>query len=208
MPLRIVCPFLCVVAVATAAAAQTTPVPASPSTAPSIAGVWVLNPALTQKPEEIGFNPGLPAASGDRGSGSSGGGRGRRGGSSGGSGGSPGIPQFARESIEDSTRVQQLTGEARTPPAHLTIVQKPDSIAIADDQGHSRTFHPDGRVEELAIGTVVLPTRSQWDSGEASSSSSKSRTGGRSATRSRRPRIRRGCWSTSGSSNAAATATK
>ncbi len=164
MPLRIVRLFLCLVAVATAAAAQSTPAPPSQSASPSIAGVWVLNPALTQKPNEIGFNPGLPpAAAGERGGGSSGGGRGRRGGSS--SGGASSVPQFSRESMEDSTRVQQLTGEARTPPAHLTIVQKPDSVSIADDQGHSRTFHPDGKIEELTLGTVALPTRAQWDSG-------------------------------------------
>jgi hypothetical protein len=131
--------------------------------------VWVLNPALTQKPDEIGFgNDWARSDDGGRGGGSSGGGggggRGRRGGGGGG-GGTYSGPPVLRESADDSTRKSQLTGEARTPPAHITIVQKEGSISIADDQGHSRTFHPDGRLDDLTIGTVGLPTRAQWDSG-------------------------------------------
>jgi hypothetical protein len=72
---------------------------------------------------------------------------------------------MSHESADDSTRLQQLTEAARTPPEHITIVQKPTSVSIADDQGHSRTFHPDGHQEELTIGTVVLPTTARWDSG-------------------------------------------
>src|SRR5262249_13960238 len=67
--------------------------------------------------------------------------------------------------IDDGTRIQQLTMEARTPPAHVTIVQKPGSVSIADDQGHSRTLHPNGQVEDLTIGTIALPTTSRWDTG-------------------------------------------
>jgi hypothetical protein len=128
-----------------------------------IAGVWVLNPALTQKPDEIGFTPDWARTGGEE-SGRSGGGRGRRGGGGSG-GGAMGVPRDSRESVEDATRVQQLTGEARTPPARLTIVQKDTSVSIADDQGHARTFHPDGRLDDLAIGTVGLPTTARWDRG-------------------------------------------
>lgn len=160
MFLRIVRLLICV-ALATPAAAQ--------STTPNIAGVWVLNPALTQRPQEIGFSNDWAQAGGEQGSrsggSSGGGGRGRRGGSGSGGGGATPAPLFSRESADDSTRKTQLSGEARTPPEHITIVQKDNAVSIADDQGHSRTFHPDGRVEELAIGTVALPTRSQWDSG-------------------------------------------
>jgi hypothetical protein len=132
---------------------------------PNIGGIWVLDPSLTQKPAEVGFSPDW-ARSTAGGDGSArpagGGGRGRRGG-----GGA--VPmngaQVSRESADDSTRVQQLTMEARTPPAHITIVQKPDAVSIADDQGHSRTFHPTGQVEDLTIGTVALPTTSKWDAG-------------------------------------------
>ena len=55
--------------------------------------------------------------------------------------------------------------EARTPPEHITIVQKPGAVSIADDQGHSRTFHPNGQLEDLTIGTVDLPTIARWDAG-------------------------------------------
>jgi len=127
---------------------------------PNISGVWVLNPALTQRPEEIGFNPGW-ARSGAEGSGEeagegSRGGRGRRGGAG------ARVPQVVRESADDSTRATQLTAEARTPPAHLTIVQAADSVSISDDQGLTRTFHPAGHLEELTLGTVSLPTSARW----------------------------------------------
>jgi len=131
--------------------------------APTVAGVWVLNPALTQRPAEVGFNRGFAGPDGPAGEsgGRPGGGRGRRGGSA--SGASPfGV---SRESVDDSTRVTQLTGEVRTPPDHLAIVQKADSVSIADDQGHSRTFHPNGQLEDLTIGTVPLPTTARWDQG-------------------------------------------
>jgi hypothetical protein len=136
------------------------------SDTPNIAGVWVLNPALTVKPDEIGFSPDWAnAARGESGGRSGGGGgRGRRGGG-GSSGGTSASPMASRDSMDDSTRIQQLTMEARTPPAHITIVQKPGSVSIADDQGHSRTFHPTGQREDLTIGTVDLPTTARWDSG-------------------------------------------
>ena len=123
-----------------------------------------MNPALTQRPAEVGFTADWARAQGSGGSGSSGGRGGRRGGGgSGSSGGAVGVPPISRESADDSTRLQQLTGEARTPPARLTIVQKDATISIADDQGHARIFRPDGHLEELTIGTVALPTTARWD---------------------------------------------
>jgi len=73
-----------------------------------------------------------------------------------------GVPPISRESVDDSTRVEQLTGDVRTPPSRLTIIQKDTAIAIADDQGHVRTFRPDGHLAELTIGTVPLPTTARW----------------------------------------------
>jgi hypothetical protein len=149
-------------AVAAAAAAQSSPPAIGPAASPNIAGLWVLNPALTQRPEEIGFSPDWTPARGAGETGATAGReRTRRGGSR--SGGGAGVPPMSRESADDSTRVQQLTGEVRTPPAHLAIVRKETTVSIADDQGHSRTFHPDGRLEELTIGTVPLPTTARWD---------------------------------------------
>jgi hypothetical protein len=146
MLLRVVRPLL-FVALAGTAAAQAPP--------PDIGGIWVLNPALTERPQEIGFSPDWAPPPGDEGG--RGGGRGRRGGTA--------FPQAVRESADDSTRKQQLTGEARTPPSHLTIVQRPDAVSIADDQGHSRAFRPTGRLDDLTLGTVTLPTTASWDAG-------------------------------------------
>jgi hypothetical protein len=66
-------------------------------------------------------------------------------------------------SADDGTRVEQLTGDARTPPTRLTIIQNDATVAIADDQGHARTFRPDGHLQELTLGTVPLLTTSRWD---------------------------------------------
>ena len=155
MPLRLVPPFSLFIALVVISAPHAALI-AQP-TAPTIAGAWVLNPALTQRPDEIGFSPEWARAlgSGGEGGGPSGGGHGRRGGS--GSGGAMGGPAISRVSADDSTRVQQLTADARTPPARLTIVRQDATIAIADDQGHARTFRPDGHLQELTIGTVPLP---------------------------------------------------
>lgn len=135
---------------------------------PNIGGVWVLNPALTQRPAEIGFTPDWARGAGPEGAGGArpGGGRGRRGGGGGGAAvPMNGVP-VSRETADDSTRVDQLTAEARTPPDHITIVQKAEAVSIADDQGHSRTFHPNGQLEELTIGTTALPTTTRWDAGK------------------------------------------
>ena len=159
MPLRLVRAFPVIVVLAATSATHAAPI-AQPA-APPIAGAWVLNPALTQRPAEIGFSTDWARAqgSGGEGGGRSGGGRGGSG--SGGRG--MGAPAMLRESVDDSTRLQQLTGEARTPPSRLTIVQKDSAISIADDQGHARTFRPDGRLQELTIGTVPLSTTARWD---------------------------------------------
>jgi hypothetical protein len=161
MPLWIVRGFLFVAL----AAAQSPGTSINQPPPPNIAGVWVLNPALTQRPAEIGFNPDWTWAGGQGGdTGSASGGRGRRGGSSSG-GGAVGIRQMPAESADDATRLQQLTAEARTPPAHLTIVQEASTVSIADDQGLARTFHSNGKLEDLTIGTVALPTTARWDAG-------------------------------------------
>ena len=159
MPLRLVATFSLCIALAATSAPHARLI-AQP-TAATIVGAWVLNPALTQRPEEIGFSADWARARGDR--------RRRR----------RTIPRRSRrlrfrrrrsgragdlaQSADDSTRVQQLTGDARTPPSRITIIQKDSAIAIADDQGHARTFRPDGHLEELTIGTVPLPTTARWD---------------------------------------------
>jgi hypothetical protein len=159
MPLRLVRAFPLFAVLAATSASHAAPI-AQPA-APTISGAWVLNPALTQSPAEIGFIPDWARAQGSGGGAEGRSGGGRRGGSR--SGGAMGAPPLVRESADDSTRVEQLTTEARTPPLRLTIIQKDATVSIADDQGHARTFHPDGHLEELTIGTVALPTTARWD---------------------------------------------
>jgi hypothetical protein len=188
MPLRLVPAFSLFIALAATSAPHAALI-AQP-TAPTIAGAWVLNPALTQRPEEIGFSAEWARA---QGSGGEGGGRSRGGrGSSGSGGGGMGVPSISRTSVDDSTRVQQLTGDARTPPSRLTIIQKDSAIAIADDQGHARTFRPDGHLEELTIGTVPLLTTARWD-GASLVVVYDVEPAGSCATRTRRRPIPRGC---------------
>ena len=129
-------------------------------TAPSadFAGRWTLDRELSQFPREIGFSADFISAGGP-GTASSGG-RGRRGG--GGGGGGNRAFAVPRESQEDAARALQLTAEARNPSARLTIVDTPAAVTITDDQGKSRTFHPNGKEEELQLGAApvgVITTR-------------------------------------------------
>jgi hypothetical protein len=160
MRLRLVRAFPLFLVLAATSATHAWPI-AQPA-APTIAGAWVLNPALTESPAEIGFIPDWARAQGSGGGADGRSGGGRRGGSRSG-GGAMGAPPLVRESADDSTRVQQLTEEARTPPVRLTIIQKDTAVSIADDQGHARTVHADGHLEDLTIGTVALPTTARWD---------------------------------------------
>jgi hypothetical protein len=72
---------------------------------------------------------------------------------------------MSRETADDSTRIDQLTAEVRTPPVRLSIVPKPTGISIADEQGRVRTFRADGTREQLTIGTAPLPATARWDAG-------------------------------------------
>src|ERR1051325_1706042 len=85
----------------------------------TFAGVWSLNRSQSEFPKELGFTiegftPPEPGAQPS----ASGGGRGRRS-----TGGRTNASPFGglRESPEDAHRRQQLTDEARNPPARLTI---------------------------------------------------------------------------------------
>ena len=141
MPLRLVPTFSLFIALAATSAPHAALI-AQP-TAPTITGAWVLNPALTQRPEEIGFSAEWSQGSRGEGGGRSRGGRGGRGGSGSG-GGAMGVPSISRTSVDDSTRVQQLTGDARTPPSRLTIIQKDTAIAIRRRSGARAHLRPDG----------------------------------------------------------------
>lgn len=118
-----------------------------------LAGRWTLNRELSQFPREIGFDADLGSTAGPAAAPSS---RGRRGGRGAAAGGGTAGFTAARESEEDAQRLQLLTGEVRNPPAHLTIAEDAGAVTMTDDGGQSRTFHPDGRQEELHIGNVPV----------------------------------------------------
>ncbi|HWF84975.1 MAG TPA: hypothetical protein VG222_09020, partial [Vicinamibacterales bacterium] len=129
----------------------------------SLAGRWTLNRALSESPREIGFGADwMTSGAGGQASTTSGG-RGRRG--SGGGGATAGAFPVRPESAEDATRMRQLTAEVRNPSASLTIADAPAEITITDDKGQGRTFHPDGRQDELHLGDVPLVTTAKWEAG-------------------------------------------
>ncbi|HUR35116.1 MAG TPA: hypothetical protein VM032_15035 [Vicinamibacterales bacterium] len=120
----------------------------------ALAGTWVLDRQASQIPREVGFAASfLPSPRADGAASSD-----RRGTPT------PALrPQG--ESFEDGQRRQRLTDEVRTPPSPLTIVESPDSITFSDDRGGSRTVHPDGRAEALAVAAVPLLTTARRDNG-------------------------------------------
>lgn len=110
------------------------------------AGRWTLNRELSQLPREIGFGVDWGSAGGF-------------------GGGGAGAFTARPKSEDDAKRVQQLTAEAGNPSAHLTIVETPTSVAITDDRGQSRTFHPDGREEVLQLDGVPVGVTAKREAG-------------------------------------------
>jgi len=164
--------ILAAAAVIAAFVAGPNPAGVSEQTPSRLAGTWSLNRSLSEFPKEVGFNPDWAVAGfdpgqdrGASGAARGGGGRGgaRRGGGGGGStGGSsrPFTPQ--RESADDAKRVQLLTDEVRNPPTRLTITEGGGTVAIAGDQGETRTFHPGRGREELHFGDLPVSATAQW----------------------------------------------
>jgi len=131
-----------------------------------LAGKWTLNRDLSQIPKEVGFSPDwLTAAGNDSGTGGGGGGGGRGGrGGRGGGGGSrtPAAPAHF-ESADEARLVQQMTAEIRNPPAQLTIAADSTSVTVTGAEGRSRTFHPDGRTESLAVENLTVGVTASGD---------------------------------------------
>lgn len=153
---------LTAIVVAAAVAAISGAAPALAQDTSNLAGRWTLDRALTQAPREVGFSADWMMAGASEGAGATsggGGGRGRRGSSAGSAGAFP----TRRESPDDGKRMQQLTAEVRAPSAHLSIAETPTTVTITDDQGHARTFHPDGKEEELRLGDTPLLTTAKWE---------------------------------------------
>lgn len=153
-PLFFVLASLACVGVAVSSAAQT---------AGSLTGSWVV--ALDGNPirQDVGFDLIPRGRSRGDDSGTSRGGRGGGGGTD---------DRFDRlpmrpsgESVDDARRRQVLTGEVRTPPKRLTITDASDQVTLTDENGRSRTFHPDGRSDVLKIDGVDVLTTARREAG-------------------------------------------
>jgi hypothetical protein len=130
--------------------------------APNLAGRWTVNRELSQFPREVGFGADMMPAGASASGSTGGGGRGR----SRSGGGDASAFSARRESEDDAKRLQQLTAEVRNPSTHLTIVETPTAVAITDDQGQSRTFHPDGREDVLRLGDLPVTVTAKWEAGQ------------------------------------------
>ncbi len=143
------------------------PAQLSGQTPSDLAGTWALNRQLSQFPSELGFSADFLGALGPGAGSVSGqvGGRGgaRRSGGGGGNGGGLGAPKIVRETQEDSQRVLLLTDEVRNPFEHVTIAETPTDVTITPDRAPARTFHPNGKDEEIAVGRVVATVNAHWD---------------------------------------------
>jgi len=135
--------------------------PAQAQDKSDFAGRWTINRELSQFPPEIGFGLSWTSARGSGVDSTGGGGGRRRSGSAGGAGVFTGRP----ESEDDVKRVQQLTAEVRNPSAHLMIVETPAAVTFTDDQGQSRTFHPDGKEEVIQLDGVPVGLTAKREAG-------------------------------------------
>src|ERR1051325_10618629 len=61
-----------------------------------------------------------------------------------------------RESYDEARRRQQVTEEARNPPAQLTIVDNTSAIVITTDRGQSLTLHPLNRQEFIPLQNGMM----------------------------------------------------
>jgi hypothetical protein len=120
----------------------------------SLSGAWVLNPALTQGPKEVGFNTPLvtdQAADSDRET--RGGSRGRE---------RAFMPK--PESADDATRMSELTDEVREPPKRLTIADGPGEVVVTNERGEVRRFHPTAQAELIQLGDIPVNVTAQRNS--------------------------------------------
>jgi hypothetical protein len=154
--------FLASTVSATLIVVGTAPIATALASAPhdDLSGSWVLNRELSQFPTEVGFDP--VGASG--GSGTSAGGSGGR--SRGGRGSAAPNSFAVSESQDDFARTRLLLEEVRSPASSITIVQSDTTVRIADDQGHARLFHTNGKDEGQPLDTAPVITRTRWTGAE------------------------------------------
>ena len=119
--------------------------------AASLTGEWTLDRQASEFPREIGFGgdfaplprPGDPPGT-------------RR---------SP-IPRALRpegESYDVAQRREFFNNDVRTPPERLIVIDTPDTVTITDENGRSRTLHPNGVAETVQLGSLPVLTVTRRD---------------------------------------------
>ena len=116
-----------------------------------VAGTWVLNRALSEFSNDIGFGMDILSAAGSRGDGAAG------------FGGVSPRPSGRPASEIEARNSRQLVAEVKKPATRLTIGQTPDAVTVADESGRTRTFHTDGREDSQALDAGPTITTASWD---------------------------------------------
>ena len=117
-----------------------------------LAGTWKLNRELSQFPREVGFGMDVTGA-----------GRPSTGDTRMAGGEDPGLVANRPASREEAENSRQLVAEVRNPPLRLTIVHSAAAIAVTDERGRSRTYHPDGREAFTPLDAAPVATVSRWE---------------------------------------------
>ena len=141
------------------------------STAPnaSIAGAWMRNAELSDKPAGRG-EPGNDSGRGDSGRRAGGGGR-RGGGGGGGFGGGFGRGggmgrggDAGRGNPEEMMRMRDALRDVTNPSDHLTITQTDSMVVVTGADGRTTRLSPDGK--KIKDDNTKVERKTRWDGGK------------------------------------------
>jgi hypothetical protein len=159
------------VATAFTCAVSTALAQSGPGDKPNFSGSWVLNPDLSDNPQQVGFaspnqGGGQRQGGGHRGGGGGGfggfGGRGS-GGGFGGNGGGFGGAQHAQDSADDRERIRELAEEVKYPSKSLQISLTATDMTITDAHEHTRVFQTNGKKDTHQLDTGTVTSKTAWD---------------------------------------------
>ena len=156
--------------------AQTdTPAPAPASTRPNFSGAWTFDAQISTDPARASFNAQSNENNrrdGQRRGGFSGGGRGGMGGGGfggrggyGGSGGQGGGNTDTADpsTLEERTRLSELTDLVKRSSASLVISHNDPTLAITDSQGRTQLFQTSGGKDDHQLATTTVQSTTRWE---------------------------------------------
>jgi hypothetical protein len=129
---------------------------------PNISGVWLLNPDLSDGPQQVdaGWNR---ATQGNRRGGGYGRGVGGRGGFGGaGTGGYSGTRPLP-VSPDDRNKIQAITNDVRNPSSSLTISYNDPDLTITDAQQKTHVFQTNGKKDTHQFGADSIDSTTNWE---------------------------------------------